>query len=114
MQALIPHRPGELIPGTVHLARVLQRVFVDKGKTRPVVIWRVRATGDVDIVGLTHNPCWLNGEPRTPIVHWALAGLDSEAWLWHHRTTLLPHANIGERVGILEPCDFAAIERLVP
>lgn len=100
------------IQGTVHLADVADynpaRGYTAP-KVRPVVIWRDTGGAKVEVVGLTTVPHHFDGTPRLPIRCWALACLQAEAWVWHHGTTRIPRPLMGRRIGILEPCDLAAI-----
>ena len=81
------------------------------GKIRPMILDH-RAGSQWMAMGLTTNPAYRNGQPRTPIPNPAALGLTGPGYLWGPRLTRISGLDLYYHLGWATEEVLALIERL--
>ena len=103
MTTVCPHRPADLvdnIPGEVVwvcILNALENRFA-QGKWRPAVLIQ-RHHGHWLTMGLTTNPRYRDGAPRSPIPRPSNIGLRTPGYLWGDRLTTVSVGDVGDHIG---------------
>lgn len=94
---------GTFRVGDIVVARVRnpQENSASRGKPRPFVLVR-RADGHWCGMGLTTNPRYANGAPRTPIPNVSAVGLVGAGFLWGSNMTYVSVLDIDRVIGHIE------------
>lgn len=82
-----------------------------RGKPRPFVLV-CRIDGHWRGMGLTTNPRYVGGLPRTPIPNPAAAGLARPGFLWGSHLTNVSVLDINRTIGVVEPSLAEAVIEL--
>jgi hypothetical protein len=95
--------PVEGVPGEVVIASIGHPLEdpTSKGKPRPAVLIR-RAGGHWLLMGLTTNPRYAGGTPRTPVPNPARVGLHGPGYLWG-QPTWVSVLDLNKHIGWVDP-----------
>lgn len=83
------------------------------GKLRPMILLGCRDGCQWKTMGLTTNPTYLDGRPRTPIPNPAELGLTGQGFLWGSRLTRISVLDLYAHIGWASKEVLELIDRLL-